>query len=159
MRVPRFRAPDSERRAAGSIRAHVPPRVNNASTRPPSEAGPVVFSVTLTPSTMRALAVVVVLTVSGCATSHRTPAPQAVRFTINRDAVRGCTSVGVIDSSNKPNEETVEQMSVAQDRYRRLRNEAATLGANVVLLPENPTGMTSKSLVNGEAYKCPLSQG
>jgi hypothetical protein len=107
---------------------------------------------------MRALAVVVALTVSGCATSQRTPAPQAVRFTVNRDAVSGCTSVGIIDSSNKPNEGTVEQMPVEQDRYRRLRSEAARLGANVVLLPESPTGMTSGSLVNGEAYKCPRPQ-
>ncbi len=108
---------------------------------------------------MRALAVVVVLTVSGCATSHRTPAPQAVRFTNSRDVVRDCTSVGIVDSSDKSNGGTVDQMSVEQDRYRRLRNEAARLGANVVLLPESPSGMTSGSLVNGEAYKCPVPRG
>ena len=108
---------------------------------------------------MRALAVVFVLTVSGCATSHRTPAPQAVRLTNNRDVVRGCSSVGIIDSSEKSNEGTVDQIPVEQERYRRLRNEAARLGANVVLLSENPSGMTSGSLVNGEAYKCPLPQG
>lgn len=108
---------------------------------------------------MRALAVVFVLTVSGCATSQRTPAPQAVRFANNRDVVRGCTSVGIIDSSDKSNEGTVDQVPVEQDRYRRLRNEAARLGANLVLLSENPSGMTSGSLVNGEAYKCPLPQG
>ena len=108
---------------------------------------------------MRALAVVVALAVTGCAASHRTPAPQAVRFTNMRDVVRGCTSVGIIDSSDKSNEGTADQMPVEQDRYRRLRNEAARLGANVVLLPESPSGMTSGSLVNGEAYKCPLPQG
>jgi hypothetical protein len=108
---------------------------------------------------MRALAVVVVLTVSGCATSHRTPAPQAVRFTNSRDGVSGCTSVGIVDSNDNSNEGTVDQVPVEQDRYRRLRNEAARLGANVVLLSENPSGMTSGSVVNGEAYKCPLPQG
>ena len=108
---------------------------------------------------MRALAIVVVLTVSGCATSQRTPAPQAVRFTNNRDAVRECTSVGTIDSSDKSNEGTVDQKSVEQERYRRLRNEATRLGANIVLLAENPSGLTSGSLVSGEAYKCPLPQG
>ena len=108
---------------------------------------------------MRALAVVVVLTVSGCATSQRTPAPQAVRFTNNRDVVSGCTSVGIVDSSDKSNEGTAGQVPVEQDRYRRLRNEAARLGANVVLLAENPSGMTSRSQVSGEAYKCPQTQG
>ena len=108
---------------------------------------------------MRALAVVVVLTVSGCATSPRTLAPQAVRFTNNRDGLRGCTAVGIIDSSDKSNGGTVDQVPVEQDPYRRLRNEAARLGANIVLLAENPSGMTSGSLVSGEAYKCPLPQG
>lgn len=107
---------------------------------------------------MRALAVVVVLTVSGCATSHRTPAPQAVRFTNSRDAVKRCTSVGIIDSSDKSNEGTADQVSREQEHYRRLRSEAARLGANVVLMAENPSGMTSRSLVNGEGYKCPLPQ-
>jgi hypothetical protein len=107
---------------------------------------------------MRAPAVVVVLTVFGCATPHLTSAAQAVRFTNGRDAVRGCTSLGIIDSGDTTNGGTVDQMPVEENRYRRLRNEAARLGANVVLLPEAPGGLTSGSQVNGEAYKCPLPQ-
>jgi hypothetical protein len=118
----------------------------------------VVFSVTLTPSTMRAFAVVVLIIGSGCATAHPTPAPQAVRFTSSREVVRGCTSLGIVDSSDKTQGGTVDQVPVEQDRYRRLRNEAARLGANLVLLPEAPGGLTSGSQVNGEAYKCPLPQ-
>lgn len=67
--------------------------------------------------------------------------------------------MGIVDSRDKSNEGTADQMPAAQELYRRLRNEAAKLGANFVLLSENPSGMSSVSLVSGEAYKCPLPQG
>ena len=106
---------------------------------------------------MRALAVVVALAISGCATTHSTPAlqPQEIRITNGRQAVSGCTSLGLIDSSDKTNGGTVTQTPVERDPVRRLRNEAARLGANIVLLLDTPRGVTNgDNKLEGEAYKC-----
>jgi hypothetical protein len=106
---------------------------------------------------MRALAVVIAFTLSGCARTQTqsAPAPQAIRFTNSREAVRSCTSLGLIDSSDKTNGGTVSQTPVERDRYRRLQNEAARLGANIVLVAEAPQGMLrDASRIDGEAYKC-----
>jgi len=112
-------------------------------------------SVTLAQSAMRALAVILIVAVSACAKARPATTAQEVRFTTGRDAVSGCTPLGLIDSSDKTNGGTVSQVPVERDRYRRLRNEAVRLGANIVLLLDTPRGMTDgNNQLEGEAYKC-----
>jgi hypothetical protein len=115
---------------------------------------------------MRTLAILLAVTVGGCASSRPTAAaaPQAqdVRFTNGRDVVKGCTMLGVIDSGDKTNGGSVNQSPVERDPYRRLRNEAVKLEANTVLLNETPQGMQGDNtpngrLIYGEAYRCSRS--
>ena len=77
--------------------------------------------------------------------------------------VKGCTMLGLIDSSDKTNGGAVTQMPAERDPYRRMRNEAARLEANTVLLNEAPEGMSgqhgpSGTLMQGEAYRCDHSR-
>jgi hypothetical protein len=103
---------------------------------------------------MRTLAIFAVVTVAGCASGHRNSGPQSVQMTKNRDAVRGCTSLGVIDSDDHTNGGAATQTVVDRDRYRRLQNEAARLGANIVLMTGGPSGINDTRLLYGEAYRC-----
>ncbi|HEV7991385.1 MAG TPA: DUF4156 domain-containing protein [Gemmatimonadaceae bacterium] len=105
---------------------------------------------------MRLFAVVFAASVVGCASTHPTPAPQAVRITNSRDVVKYCNSLGLVESNDKTNGGAVTQMPVERDRYRRLQNEAAKLGADMVLLQESTPGMQTDNELRGEAYKCVL---
>jgi uncharacterized protein YbjQ (UPF0145 family) len=110
---------------------------------------------------MRTLAVVFAIAVVGCATGRREslPQPRDVRFTNSRDVVKSCTMLGLIDSSDKTNGGVVTQMPAERNALRRLRNEAARLEANTVLVNEAPPGMSQEhtrdgTLMQGEAYRC-----
>ena len=110
---------------------------------------------------MRIVALVLVTAVAGCATvrPESPPQPLDVRFTNNRDAVKSCTMLGLIDSSDKTNGGAVSQMPAERNASRRLQNEAARLGANMVLVSEAPPGMSQEHgpmgpLMLGEAYRC-----
>jgi hypothetical protein len=115
---------------------------------------------------MRTRIVLLALAVSGCSPARPTavaaPQPQDVRLTNSRDAVKGCTMLGVIDSGDKTNGGAVTQTPVERDHRRRLQNEAARLEANTVLVNEAPLGMSGQNspggtLLYGEAYRCSRS--
>jgi len=104
---------------------------------------------------MRVLHVVVAVTIAGCASAHPSPSTQTVGVTMSRDAVKGCTPLGVVDASdNVSSGGTADRMPLGQESTRQLRAAAARVGANMLLLSENPTGMTNGNQVRGEAYKC-----
>jgi uncharacterized protein YbjQ (UPF0145 family) len=90
---------------------------------------------------------------SACVTTHLTPEAEKVRVTTNPEAVRGCKLLGNIEASDKMNGGMVGQMAAEENANRRLRNDAAKLGANVVLMGSSTTGM-SGSRARGEAYAC-----
>lgn len=113
---------------------------------------------------MRAHVVVLAAAIAGCAPapSASAPQPQNVGFTNNREAVKGCTMLGVIDSGDRTNGGSVAQSAAERDPYRRLQTEAVRLQANIVLLNEAPTGMSLENkpggpLIVGEAYRCSRS--
>jgi hypothetical protein len=78
-----------------------------------------------------------------------------VKFTTGRGAVSGCTPLGLIDSSDRTNGGSVTQTPVERDPYRRIKNEAIRLGANIVVLLDTPSLRTNGVYqLEGEAYKC-----
>jgi uncharacterized protein YbjQ (UPF0145 family) len=90
---------------------------------------------------------------SACVTTHLSPEGERVRVTTNAEAVRGCKLLGNIEASDRMNGGMMGQMAAEENANRRLRNDAAKLGANVVLMASSTTGM-SGSRARGEAYAC-----
>lgn len=91
---------------------------------------------------------------TGCVTTRLSPEAERVRVTSNPEAVKGCTLLGPIDASDRINGGIAGQMAAEENAQRRLRNKAAEMGANTVLLATSTTGM-SGSRARGDAYACP----
>jgi hypothetical protein len=104
---------------------------------------------------MRALQVVVAVTIVGCVSSHPGPPVQTVAITTNRDGVKGCRSLGVVDASDNPSDRRSTDNTPPEGfATAQLRVAAARLGANVLLMNESPTGMRALMREQGEAYVC-----
>ena len=106
---------------------------------------------------MRALKVVLAVIMAGCASAPAGPAPQPVSVTRNRDALKGCTALGVVDASDNVGSGGPSDRRIGEtDTARQLRAAAARLGANTLLLTDNFGGMSSESpqFARGEAFKC-----
>ena len=74
---------------------------------------------------------------------------------MSRDAVKDCVPLGVVDASDDVSGGTAAEVRPAEpDAVRRVRAAAARAGANMVLLSDTPTGMSSGTQLRGEAYKC-----
>ena len=98
------------------------------------------ISVTLESEIRLALAALA-LVASGCATTGN----DQVRVTRNPEATVGCKFVQNVEATGSGGIEHME---------KKLRDEAAKVGADLVYLPPRPErGFT----VYGEAYKCPSS--
>lgn len=97
--------------------------------------------------------IVLLLPLAACVTTRLTPEAEKVRVTTNQEAVKGCKLVGPVESSDKMNGGMIGQVAAEENANRRIRNDAAKLGANVVLFVNSTTGM-SGSRVRGEAYAC-----
>jgi len=95
----------------------------------------------------------VVVSATGCVGVKLTPEGEQVRVTSNADAAKGCKLLGDIDASDRWNGGMAGQMAAEENANRRLRNKAAALGANLVLMVSSTTGM-SGSRARGEAYSC-----
>lgn len=102
---------------------------------------------------MRRLAILWFALLAGCVTTHLTPDGERVRVTSSSDASKGCKLVGPIDASDRMNGGMVGQMAAEENAQRRLKNKAAEMGANLVVLASSTTGM-SGSRVRGEAFAC-----
>lgn len=95
------------------------------------------------------------LLAAGCVTTQLTPAAERVRVTSNAAALKECKLIGNVDASDRMNGGMLGQMAAEENASRRLRNKAAEMGANTVLLVSSTTGM-SGSRSRAEAYACPL---
>jgi uncharacterized protein DUF4156 len=85
--------------------------------------------------------------VSGCASVVLTPEAEQVRVVERGDDVRGCTLLGMIEATGP---------DIAQgDSQRELRNRAAAIGADTVLL----TSRGSTKNAYGAAYRCGSPDG
>lgn len=102
---------------------------------------------------MRRLTLPVLLLVTSCAYAKLDPAARDVRVTSNTDAVRGCTLKGEVTGADALNGGLVGQGAAEKNAMVKLRNEAAKIGANVVLLSTGSTNF-SGSRYRGEAYAC-----
>jgi hypothetical protein len=93
---------------------------------------------------MRYVALLGVLVLVGCATTRLTPAGEGIRVTSNPEAVRGCDYLGPVEGWTWQEE----------NANRMLRNSAAELGADVVMMVSSNVGTRGDHIVRGEAYAC-----
>lgn len=105
---------------------------------------------------MRLAVFAVLLVAAACVTTKLTPEGERVRVTSNAEAAKGCRLIGDIDASDRMNGGAMGQMAAEENTQRRLKNKAAEMGANLVLLTTSTTG-TSGSRARGEAYSCTAS--
>jgi len=98
-------------------------------------------------------ALALVLGLSGCVYRQLTPLGQAVRVTANPEAIQGCELKGAVTGGDGLNGGITGQRAAEENANRELRNRAAEMGANVVLLTTSTTGF-SGATQRGEAYLC-----
>ena len=91
--------------------------------------------------------------IAGCVYATLTPQGEGVRITANPEAVRGCELVGPVEGGDGWNGGIVGQRAAEQNAVIHLRNNAAELGADVVLMVTDLTG-PSGSTQRGEGYDC-----
>jgi hypothetical protein len=102
---------------------------------------------------MKVLVTLLALSFTGCVTTSLTPAGEAVRVTSNPEVVKQCKFVGEVFGRDRMNGGLAGQWAAEENANRRIRNRAAEMGGNVVLLVTDSTGF-SGSTKRGEAYKC-----
>jgi hypothetical protein len=90
---------------------------------------------------------------SACVTTSLTPRGEKVRLTSNPDVVRPCKYVGEVTGADRMNGGTAGQGAAEENANRRLRNNAAQIGADTVFIGTSTTN-TSGSVQRGEAYQC-----
>ena len=102
----------------------------------------------------RSFALLALVLFTGCRTTTRlTPRAEAVRLTLNRDEVKGCRLVGNVEESTTRYLVYPGKGAAAENVQRQLRNDAAKMGANVIVVSSSTTGSTSVR-TRGEAYAC-----
>jgi hypothetical protein len=96
----------------------------------------------------------ITLGLTSCVTTTLTPSGERVRVTTNTETVRGCDFVGEVKASDRMNGGALGQDAAEENTYRRLRNDAAAMGGNIVLLNRASTGRNG-STARGEVFRCP----
>jgi hypothetical protein len=91
----------------------------------------------------RILAVAPVFLLLSCATVALSPEGERVRMVNDNASVAGCTLVGTVDAST----------SEAEAAYNTLRNKAAAIGADTILVPRNRLGIADPP-TSAPAYRC-----
>ena len=89
----------------------------------------------------------------GCARTRLAPEARRVRVTLNRDEVRGCRLIGSVEASKRRYLWLPSQAAAQESVSRQLRNDAARMGANVVVIASSTSGMT-RSHSRGDAFAC-----
>lgn len=100
-----------------------------------------------------AIGVLAVTITCSCVTTRTTPAGQAVRITSNPEIVRGCAFLGEVVGKDRMNGGLLGQGAAEENATRRVKNTAAEMGADTVLISTSTTGF-SGSTIRGEAYRC-----
>ena len=91
--------------------------------------------------------------VTACVTTSLTPKGNQVRLTSNPDVVRPCKYLGEVKGADRMNGGIAGQGAAEENANRRLRNNAAQMGADTVFIGTSTTN-TSGSVQRGEAYQC-----
>lgn len=102
------------------------------------------------------LVVTVALAMTSCVTTDLTSAGEKVRITSNPDVVKPCKFIGEVKGVDRMNGGTMGQGAAEENANRRLRNNAAAMGADTVFIGTTATN-TSGSVQRGEAYVCGTS--
>jgi uncharacterized protein YbjQ (UPF0145 family) len=100
----------------------------------------------------KAIALFAILS-AACVTTALTPEGAKVRVTSNPEAVHGCTLVGEVKGADHMNGGMMGQGAAQETAMRELKNRAAAMGADTVLMVTSTTN-TSSSVQLGEGYRC-----
>jgi Domain of unknown function (DUF4156) len=90
---------------------------------------------------------------AGCVKTSLAPQAERVQLTLNRDEVKGCRPLGNVEASQSKTALFFGQSAAQETVRRRLRNDAAKMGGNFVVVASSETSMTS-TRSRGEAYAC-----
>ena len=101
----------------------------------------------------RSLALLAFVLLAGCARTRLAPQAERVRVTLNQDDVTACRMVGNVEASERRYLWIPAAGAAQESVYRQLRNHAAKLRANVVVVRSSTSSMT-RSYARGEAYAC-----
>ena len=94
-----------------------------------------------------------IVLLAGCARTRLAPQAERVRVTLNQDDVSTCRLVGNVEASTRRYLWFPGAGAAQESVTRQLRNDAAKLRANVVVVRSSTTSM-SRSHARGEAYAC-----
>ena len=101
----------------------------------------------------RSLILLSFVIVAGCGRTRLAPQAEIVRVTLNQDEVNRCRRVGNVEASTRRYLWFPGAGAAQESVNRQLRNDAAKMRANVVLIRGSMTSM-SRSYARGEAYSC-----
>jgi hypothetical protein len=101
----------------------------------------------------RTLVLLAFVHLAGCARTRLAPEAAPVRVTLNQDDVTGCRLIGNVEASTRRYLLIPGKGAAHESVTRQLRNDAARMRANVVLVRSSTTSMT-RSHSRGEAYAC-----
>jgi hypothetical protein len=76
-----------------------------------------------------------------------------------RGALKRCTTLGTVESGYFSGERIVADGALDDSARRRMREEAAKRGANVVMLTYQRLGTSEGRILHGEAFSCPAIAG
>jgi hypothetical protein len=99
------------------------------------------------------LVVLIVLCSLSVGCTSLTPQGSSVRITSNPDVIKGCEYIGEVKGSDRMGGGWSGQGLAESNAHKRIKNNAAAMGADTVLLVTDQTGF-SGSVKRGEAYKC-----
>ncbi len=99
------------------------------------------------------LATILSMGLSACAVTELKPNADAVRVTTNPEIVKGCKYIAEIAASDRFYGGVLGQDLAEENMYRKIKNSAVKLDANVVYLNRAHTGLDGAS-GRGEAYYC-----
>lgn len=90
---------------------------------------------------------------ASCVTTKLTERGSLVRVTSNQEVVRGCRYVSEVRAQDRMNGGSFGQDAAEENTYNRLKNSAAAMDADTVLLSRADTSVYG-SAARGEAYSC-----
>ena len=101
----------------------------------------------------RCVVLLAAFTLVGSARTRLAPQAERVRVTLNQDAVTGCRLIGNVEASQRRILWIPGAASARESVHRKLRNDAAKMRADVVVIRGSMTSMR-RSYSRGEAYAC-----
>ena len=104
----------------------------------------------------RLLVIAVAVAATSCVSTDVTPAGEKVRITSNPEVVKPCKFIGEVKGADRMNGGLLGQGLAEENANRRLRNNAAAMGADTVFIGTSTTNF-SGSVQRGEAYVCGTS--